>query len=79
MLLHIPSGTYVSEIITNVDKYRSWQPYLGKPVKKIVWGFDLPEDAVPIKFESKSKANLWLRQKAPGKRGILFTMIEITE
>ena len=79
MLLHIPSGTYVSKA-SIVDKNAGW--WSVRPVSpeiKTVWGFDLPDNAVPIKFVSKSKAKLWLRQKAPGKRGALFTMIEITE
>jgi hypothetical protein len=79
MILHIPSGTYVSKI--NVaNKQNTGRCTNIREVKTTtVWGFDIPSDAVPIKFVSKSKAKLWLRQKASGKRGVLFMMIEITE
>jgi hypothetical protein len=79
MLLHIPSGNYVSKVTIDIEKKMSWNTFARGPELITVWGFDVPADAKPIKFDSKTKAKTWLRQKAPGKRGTLFTIIEIRE
>ena len=74
MILHIPTGNYVSLFMKLRNKCRGewFSCHVGH-------AFELPEDAEPVKFTSKTRAKLWLRQNQHKVKAVEFLIVEIAE
>lgn len=80
LLLHIPSGNYV-HIFRGSYAQRSgsvnWVKFMRS--KEYIWGWEIPDEAEPMKFASKRRIKIWLRQRAHKLDTNEFDIIEITE
>lgn len=80
LLLHIPSGKYVHVFKGTWAQgllHTTWVKTIRS--KEYIWGWDLPKDAEVMKFSSKKRIKLWLRQRAHKLDKNEFDIIEITE
>lgn len=77
LLLHIPSGNYV-HVYDGPYAHKvggTWVKAMRH--KEYIWGWDIPEFAKRLEFDSKRRVKLWLRQRSFRVDKNEFELIEI--